>query len=537
MSQGTIIVDGVRWQMSQAGQAILSTSDLRLADHLKHGRAETVKHGEHRTVYRVQLSGVTVYWKHCRLNGSRAWWRDLLRGPKAMLEFDRLEELTRREIATVEPLAFGRFDGRWPKGSYLITKELEGGEPLDHYLVNHPPQTAASRRAITVELARHISALHAAGVSHPDFHPGNLLVREEQGKLRFYLIDVHDIHLGPPLDAKVRRANLVLWNRWFRMRTNRSDRLRFYRTYAGSDSTLEEAGELERLTDQSVFDLWESRDLRCLRENRQFRFLKGDRVDGFAIRELSNDLVATVLRDPDAIFQRPGAVRIKDSRSSRVAAFDWTAPNERRAAIFKCFRRTRWYDALVNVFRRSPALRSWINGHAFVARGLPTPRPWLLLQRRHFGLPTESYVLFDRIDNAQHLHDAVAAANFGQRVAVIERLARAIRLMHECGASHRDLKAANILIQLNGECQILDLNGARLSRTVSRRLRVRDIMRLNASFVSSGHVSRTMRLRFLRSYLEWAMRGKEGWKRWWKEIDEATRDKIHRNAKRNRPLA
>jgi hypothetical protein len=50
-------------------------------------------------------------------------------------------------------------------------------------------------------------------------------------------------------------------------------------------------------------------------------------------------------------------------------------------------------------------------------------------------------------------------------------------------------------------------------------------------------VTRTDKLRFLRSYLQWGLHGKSGWKDWWRRIEEATRSKIARNARRHRPLA
>jgi hypothetical protein len=38
-------------------------------------------------------------------------------------------------------------------------------------------------------------------------------------------------------------------------------------------------------------------------------------------------------------------------------------------------------------------------------------------------------------------------------------------------------------------------------------------------------------------YLEWGLRGREGWKRWWHEIEQATLAKVARNARNGRPLA
>src|SRR3954469_10008231 len=183
MTGGTrVTVGGLRWVLTAAGRDLLSDSDLDLERHRAAGRVTVVKHGQHRTVYRVSLpGGEDVYWKHCRLNGPRAWWRDFFRGPKARMEFDRARALADRGVETIEPLAWGRFRGRWPRGSFLITRALEGTVPLDHFLVHHPPATAAARRKLTVALAEHVARLHAAGVTHPDLHPGNLLIRTDEG--------------------------------------------------------------------------------------------------------------------------------------------------------------------------------------------------------------------------------------------------------------------------------------------------------------------------------------------------------------------
>jgi tRNA A-37 threonylcarbamoyl transferase component Bud32 len=537
IGRDAIVVDGVHWQLSPAGKAALSADDLDLALHIKAGRAVAIKDGQHRAVYRVELANATVYWKHCRLNGPRAWWRDLLRGPKAKLEFDRLVELSRRGIDSIEPLAWGKFAGSWPKGSFLITRALDRTVPLDDYLTNSAPKSTGERRQLAQTIGHYISSLHAAGISHPDFHPGNVLVRDDAGIPRFFLIDVHDTRIGPPLNRRERFANLTLWNRWFRMRATRAERLRFWIAYAGPDASRDDARKLERQTEQSVAQLWESRDSRCLRGNRDFCRVVGNHVDGFALRELDAAFAAEAAADPDALFRRQDTTIVKDSRTSTVAAIDVPIPTVARKMAIKRFHATNWYDPLVNLFRPSPALRSWKNGHAFLARGLPTPRPWLFLERRRFGLATVGYLLCERIENAEHLHEFVATADRGALLALVDRIARWIRVMHERGLSHRDLKAANILVTNDGECWFLDLVGVRSHRRLTDRQRVRDLMRLNASFVSSPPVSRTMRLRFLRTYLLWALRGEEGWKKWWNEVKQATEEKIGRNKRRNRPLA
>ena len=537
MSGTVISSDGVCWNRTAVGQLLLTDADLALPSHIDSGRAAVVKHGAHRTVYRVTLPTGVIYWKHCRLNGPRAWIREIFRGPKAKLEFDRAQAIAARGIETIEPLAWGAYAGRWPRGSVLITRALAGTLPLDEYLLHQPPTTAAARRAMSVALAAYVGRLHAAGITHPDLHPGNLLVRNEPGGPQFILIDVHDVRLGRPLSGRAARANLVLLNRWFQLRTSRTDRLRFWRAYSGG---IAGASELEVQTARSTARLWRSRDGRCLRPNRSFCRATGPMCKGFAVRDIDPAFLAELTADPDAPFANPTATILKNSRSSTVCELTAPTPAGPRPMIFKRFRVTDWYDPFTNLLRPSPALRSWKRGHALLDRGLPTPRPVLVLHRSRFGLAAEGYLLCEKIPAAVHLHEKNRDVDFRVRRSMIDALAGLIRRMHERLITHRDLKAANILVTGNADSlsfHLIDLVGVRTHRWVSRRIRVRDLTRLNASFLASPKVTRTDRLRFLRVYLLWGLHGRGEWKDWWKKIEKATAAKVRQNERRQRPLA
>jgi tRNA A-37 threonylcarbamoyl transferase component Bud32 len=121
----------------------------------------------------------------------------------------------------------------------------------------------------------------------------------------------------------------------------------------------------------------------------------------------------------------------------------------------------------------------------------------------------------------------------------IPALARLIRQLHERGLAHRDLKAANILTsERAGDPRFwfIDLVGVR-RMSINAKRRAQNLARLLASFAEHPLVSRTDRLRFLRSYQAWALRGKAGWKKLWRRIESAWRTKIERNRRTGRPIA
>src|SRR5689334_17492623 len=75
------------WRLAPEGEALFGGEAPALDDWLATDSAEVVKSGPHRTVYRVVRATGAVYVKHCRINGPRAWVREMIRAPKAQLEF------------------------------------------------------------------------------------------------------------------------------------------------------------------------------------------------------------------------------------------------------------------------------------------------------------------------------------------------------------------------------------------------------------------------------------------------------------------
>jgi tRNA A-37 threonylcarbamoyl transferase component Bud32 len=554
---------GIHWTCAPESDFPLRPKELALDELARAGRVTTVKHGPHRTVYRVQLDGGIVYWKHCRIYSTRSFLRECVRPPKAKLEFDNALALAKRGIDTVRPLAWGVVSRWWPGESFVITKALTDALPLNAYLETTLPKLPHDtqpllRRRVAQALACFIARLHEAGIHHPDLHPGNFLIEISSAfEPRFYLLDLHAICLGKPLGRAASRENLAVFNRWFLLRAERTDRLRFWKTYAQARGMLlADARALEEATWASNDHFWRGRDKRCLGNNRYFRHVHSQIASGFAVRDIDANFLNSLMADPDAPFRDPAAGLLKDSRSSTVVAIDLPTSDGPRAMIYKRFRVTEWYDPCTNALRRSPALRSWANGHGLRDRGLPTPRPWLVLHRRRWGLLYEGYLLCERIENAPHLHDwmtQLAALPPSHRHRYkrdsIDRLARLVRQLHERRLSHRDLKAANILVKSasnppnselgtrNSELSLIDLVGIRRERRLTRSRMVQNLARLHASFLATPLVMRTDKLRFLRMYLNWGLAGRSNWKGWWNEIAAATKAKVAHNAKRGRPLA
>jgi serine/threonine protein kinase len=548
------------WHLTPDSSDVLGPDPPDLDRWLRDGRAEVVKTGPHRTVYRVALPGGTVYVKHCRIMGPRAWAREVLRPAKARLEFENALALRDRDIPAVVPLAWGAPHSRRPGESYLVTRCRDGVVPfvefVDRVMPTLPPSARDGvRRQLALALGGFMARLHDAGVAHPDPHPGNILVELPPSRVpHFYLIDLHAVRIGRPLSWAESRANLVLYNRWFQIRAGRADRLRFWHSYRRSRRTLpiasperegEQARAVERETAASNLRFWANRESRCVGKNRYFRPVRRESVRGFAVRDLPEELLHDLLADPDAAFMRPGAKLLKDSPTSTVIEVATSTPDGPRSLILKRVKVRQWFEPLQNLFRRSAVLRSWVAGHSLRDRWLPTPRPLVVLHRYRLGLPAEGYILTEKVPDAVGLPEAVAAlapGNTGILRGWLHHLARILRALHDRTVSHRDLKASNVMLagaatDPAGAIPVLvDLVGVRTGAAVPFRQRAKELARLNVSFLRSPAVTRGERLRFLRAYLAAGPALREDWKSWWRAIAAATAAKVVKNRRTGRPL-
>jgi tRNA A-37 threonylcarbamoyl transferase component Bud32 len=161
--------------------------------------ATVVKQGRSALVVRVDLpiggAGTRTAYKR---SGSRSWLRRIARGmrPSAAVRNFRLgHRLLELGIETPRPLI--AVSPRWHnllRPSYLATEWIDGAVPLDAFAKSESALSPARRRMALRETARQlgrlIGTLHNRGYAHRDLKSANLLVREREGRVEVFLIDL-----------------------------------------------------------------------------------------------------------------------------------------------------------------------------------------------------------------------------------------------------------------------------------------------------------------------------------------------------------
>jgi tRNA A-37 threonylcarbamoyl transferase component Bud32 len=547
---------------------LLGPGGLRLDEWRAAGCVTTVKSGPHRIVYRVALLEGTLYIKHYLVPNRRAKYRQWFRRGKGRNEGKRSRQLADIGVPTIWPIALGEQRRRkFLFENYLVTPEIVA-TPLDEFatreLPNWPePSRSRVRRKLAIALGVMTARLHDAGFLHVDFHPGNILVRFPiPDEPELVMIDLDALRRRRQVDWKAARQNLALLNHFFWVRSSRTDRRRFlehYRRHRGApvEDVRQAARQIEGATRAWAERLWRRWGRRCRSSNKYFEAVTGEHAWGVASRDLDPGTFRRMMDDPDGPFRDPAAVVLKDSRTTRVAETTMIVRGRPTPVIYKRFNRKKWLDPILNLFRPARAWRSWQAGQDLVSRGIPTPQNLAYVERRPHGqnrflrfLAHETYLVTVKeepaVDLATYVNDILPALPDDIRRARIRRLTAAlaelVRSLHERSLSHRDLKAANILIgtdTIDGEdrLSLIDLVGVRLRHPLPWGRRVQNLARLAISLEAVPGVTRTDTLRFLRLYLPWGLSPLNDWKAFWRSIERAMRAKRSRNVRRGRPLS
>ena len=176
----------------------------------------------------------------------RIFTRDLyLFGARSIRELALTEKILSRGIPTIQPIgAIHRSVLLLFYKAYLLSLEISGAKNLIQYFQEIGPYPSRERLFLKRRAIRSAGLLvhqfHEAGFFHGDLQLKNILVSGEQ----LFLIDFDRSYQKDALTADEKKENLLRLNRsvekWKRLGLPiaRTDRFRFFRTYAERDEEM-----------------------------------------------------------------------------------------------------------------------------------------------------------------------------------------------------------------------------------------------------------------------------------------------------------
>jgi len=218
-------------------------------------------------------------------------------------------------------------------------------------------------------------------------------------------------------------------------------------------------------------------------------------------------------------------------------------PNPSFEICIKRYNYQHFFYSLKYIFRSSRAKKAWKKANVLLSLGILTPYPVAFLEKRSFLFLHHSLFVTTWIDGAFSL-DRFFEDNFGQALTghflkekwqFISEAARFIKTIHDFQIAHGDLKAKNILVKTSYERHLfylLDLDSLKINKSLSQAERIRDLARLNASFLDTRVLSRSNRLRFLVNYINGGAKPDFAQRIFWNNIAAATENTLRKSKKR-----
>jgi tRNA A-37 threonylcarbamoyl transferase component Bud32 len=480
MNKYLISLTDIEWKYIYKGPD--SFLDISSMDHLS---GSLVKESSKRTV----VHGSGIFAKEVRYQGGSALLKTVFGGTacKEGRIYLALEALGFR-VPRVLGYGSRRSSLGFLKRDLLLTADVEGGIPLLHFISHaYAKLPPAEKHSLMRDFACFIRKLHFCGVSHGDFHAGNILVLNNSKGWEFVVLDTDRVRLRRrPFSTREQRVDLTLLYMSLGRLVSRSQRFRFLFDYG---VRLDAEGRqfvrnIESEALKASARIWHAKAKRSLDTNSRF---VEERQGGYRVLRVRSAETSGILNEllpyPDQLFEK--GETLKNGRTVRAASISV----EGKRYFFKRYNRKGWGYRIKNALRRSRAMRTWLVSWGFRVRDLSVPKPLLFLEKRHFRSLEGSYLVYEFIEGGRRLTDVWPEADGQIRKDILAQLGILLGRMHRCGCVHGDLKWNNILLRpIAGSYEIVltDLDGSRILAGMNPRAVRKDLGRFLRDLDSMG---------------------------------------------------
>ena len=188
------VIDNWEWHIEDP--ELLEPWFSRFSDYVT---TASIKSNAQRDVFTIEAKGQLYYIKYSHPSSFLQKTRSLVM-PKCAAEFGSAKLLENAGIPT--PRAVG-----WAKKvpeSMLMTEAVTDAVNARKYWFSVALENPEARQTFLAKFAEFLKKFLNAGLYHPDFHPGNLMVKTADNDLSFIMIDPYGItEMNPPSKSRI----------------------------------------------------------------------------------------------------------------------------------------------------------------------------------------------------------------------------------------------------------------------------------------------------------------------------------------------
>ncbi len=223
----------------------------------------------------------------------------------------------------------------------------------------------------------------------------------------------------------------------------------------------------------------------------KFNFVSDKNVWCYYSKEIDADEMKKCLEETFFLKKIPAENILRKSRNL-LAHYKFTASvkNEQKEFILKKYQNKNISSWIKYGLRKSKAVKGWEKVFEFLNRGVNTPKPSLVLEKRAGVFLIYSCLMVERVTDFVTLREVLKRYRndkegklTGEKEKFLILLAKFVRDMHNSGIVHRDLSGGNILIQNFPDLDrlifnVIDINRARVKKELNIYDRMKDLERI-----------------------------------------------------------
>jgi len=177
-----------------------------------------------------------IYFKQYLFRSNWDFIKHLVRPSRAKRAFKASLILEKNGFETPVIIAVGeRKTGFLDRENFLVTLEVEGAKQIYQFIPNKTDDLTKEqlrvKRMLLRAFGQTVGRMHAAGIFHGDLRLGNVLVKRGKNGWHFFFIDNERTRKFRRLPARLRLKNLVQVNMLNSDGVNKTDRMRFFKSY------------------------------------------------------------------------------------------------------------------------------------------------------------------------------------------------------------------------------------------------------------------------------------------------------------------